>query len=432
MTEKGVALRTFQNILFVVAGRSLGFFIPFIIAAIYGTDQQTDAFFFAFTLILMWMMTLGSVVETVIVPYISDMREQKRNVRKFTLQIIMRLFAGLSVFSVLLVLGLKPLLRAVTQFSEETIELLFVLSLELLPCLFFSIATDTVNGVLNANRMFKIAAVSPAIRSVFVICGILALKPSLGIHGIALAYAAGESLRFAFSFYFFGRTVPHEKLHHEPEALTSFFKLAFFQAAALFLMNGISLVDQSMASWFGPGSVTLYTYAERMRNVLFLVFAAGAGPVVLSEWSRRASEDPNGIEWKKVLKTFQGFFLFTCVLAMILAVCRRQLAGLVVGHGEFPDENIRPVADLFGILVAGVPFQIVHMLGARFLVIFRKNSFYMIAGVVMIVLNVLLNLYFMKYFKLNGIAVGTSALEVIFSCMLFLKVRSLVLAGKKA
>jgi putative peptidoglycan lipid II flippase len=426
MAEKGVAFRTFQNVFFVVVGRSLGFFIPFIIAAVYGTDQQTDAFFFAFTLILMWMMTLGSVVETVIVPYVSDMRAQGRNVRRFTLQVILRLFAGLAAFSVVLVLGLKPLLGAVTQFSPETIELLFLLSLELLPCLFFSIATDTVNGVLNANRYFKIAAISPAIRSIFVICGILALKPSLGIHGIALAYAAGESLRFAFSFFFFSRTAPHEKLEAASGTLNSFFKYAFFQAGALFLMNGISLVDQSMASWFGPGSVTLYTYAERMRNVLFLVFAAGAGPVVLSEWSRRASENQDGIEWKTVLKTFQGFFVFAAVLALILAVCRMQLATLVLGHGEFPKDQIRPVADIFGILLAGVPFQIIHMLAARFLVIYRKNAFYFAAGAVMIALNVALNFFFMTFFRLHGIAVGTTVLELIFSILLFGKIRSVI------
>lgn len=432
MSERGIGFKTLQNVVFVIIGRSLGFFIPFIIAAIYGTDHRTDAFFFAFTLILMWMMTLGSVLETVIVPYAAQMRTERRNIRQFTTQVILRTFLGFSVFSVLLILCLKPLLKITTQFSGETIELIFTLSLELLPVLFFSIATDTLNGVLNANRLFKVSALSPAIRSFFVIGGIIILKPVMGIHGIALAYAAGEVIRFAFSALFYGRVVPREINPPAPGIFGSFFKYAFFQAGALFLMNGISLVDHSMASWFGPGSVTLYTYAERMRNVLFLIFAAGAGPVVLSEWARTASENSSDISWAKVLRTFQIFFICALGLALALAAARYPLAHLVVGHGQFPAKDIWPVANLFGILVLGVPFQIAHMLAARLLVIFKKNFFYMILGGAMIFLNIGLNFLFMKFLKLQGIAISTSVLEFVFSVMLFLKVKGVIFRRAKA
>ena len=65
------------------AGKAVGFLIPFFIAAWFGVSSDTDAFIFAYGLILFLANIFAPVVETVIVPFIAEARKNGEDVGKF-------------------------------------------------------------------------------------------------------------------------------------------------------------------------------------------------------------------------------------------------------------------------------------------------------------------------------------------------------------
>ena len=74
---------TIKTTFWSVIGRGAGFLIPFFIAAWFGVSEETDAFFFAYGIILFLSGIFAPVVESVIVPYVAEARSNNEDVGKF-------------------------------------------------------------------------------------------------------------------------------------------------------------------------------------------------------------------------------------------------------------------------------------------------------------------------------------------------------------
>ena len=82
-------------------GKGMGFLVPFFVAAWFGVTAETDAFFFAYGLILFFSMTFAPVVESIIVPYIAEARSNNEDVGKFVGRIL-----GISGIGLLALVGI--------------------------------------------------------------------------------------------------------------------------------------------------------------------------------------------------------------------------------------------------------------------------------------------------------------------------------------
>ncbi|HIJ53334.1 MAG TPA: hypothetical protein HPP66_09295 [Planctomycetes bacterium] len=74
---------TIKTTIWSTVGKAAGFLIPFFIAAWFGISSETDAFFFAYGLILFLSGIFAPVVESVIVPYIAEARTNNEDVGRF-------------------------------------------------------------------------------------------------------------------------------------------------------------------------------------------------------------------------------------------------------------------------------------------------------------------------------------------------------------
>lgn len=416
-----------ETSILAIAGRGLGFFIPILIAAWFGTNRETDAFFFAYAIWLFVTLAFGNVFETVVVPFAAEHHSQNKEVSRFIGTILGKSAVILAVIALAILLGIKPVLRMVTRFSPETIDLVWVLMLEMCPMIFLSLATDTVNGVFNAYKIFHVSALSPAFRSLVVILTIFLFKNGAGVHAMAWAYVVGEGVRFLISgLTFLQKVGKMEKAKEETPETVSFFKCVMPQLLGLTFINLIFLVDQSMASWFGPGALTVYAYAERIRNVLFLFFSAGAGSVVLSHWANQFSASSEPVVWQKISRVIWVLFWVSAFFSVGMALFRLPLSTLLFKRGQFPEGSLAQVSSLFGILVMGVPFQVISLLGVRFLIVLKRNTFYMLLGLTRLVLDVPFNFLFMRFAGINGIALSTTFLDILFAFLIYQRMKLFV------
>ena len=430
MLKESIKKDTLTTFALAIAGRGLGFFIPLFIAAWFGTNRETDAFFLAYAIWLFVTLAFGNVFETLVVPFVAERRSQHKEVSGFIGKILAKSTLILAVIALALLLGIKPLLRIATRLSPETIDLVWVLMLEMCPMIFLSLATDTLNGVFNAYKIFYVSALSPGFRSLAVILTIFLLKHGMGVHAMAWAYLGGEGVRFFVScIYFLHKIRKGERGKEETPETASFFKCMVPQLLGLIFINLIFLVDQSMASWFGPGALTIYAYAERIRNTLFLFFSAGAGSVVLSHWAHQLSGRTEPILWPKISRVIWKLFWVSAVFAIGMAWFRLPLNTLLFKRGQFPADSLLQVSNLFGILVLGVPFQVISLLGVRFLIVLKRNTFYMLLGLARLILDVPFNYLFMHFAGMNGIAFSTTFLDILFAFLIYQRMKSLVRKG---
>lgn len=209
----GITATTFWVAFIFLATRALGFVREPLVAAFYGATASADSFYVALGIVnLVQAVVLGGLVPSVIPLFVAKRRRDGDR----------RAWSFLGGFSFWLAVGLL-VLGGVMLVSAEGVVSLFAPGLGgevhtltaqifrillVLPAL-AALAT-TLSNTLNCYDRFVLPASGPLVGSVFSLVLLLALTPSLGITGAAVAVVAGVAaqlgvlgwgaLRFAYQF----------------------------------------------------------------------------------------------------------------------------------------------------------------------------------------------------------------------------------------
>ena len=402
-------------------GKGVGFLVPFFIAAWFGVTAETDAFFFAYGLILFFSTLFAPVVESVIVPYIAEARVKNEDMGKFVGGILGVSGIGLLVLAGIVLLIIKPVLSVVTRFDSQSLDLVYLILLQAAPLIILLVWTSILSGALNAYKKFAFPAISPAFRAVINIGFIFTFKDAFGVYAIALGYVVGEVVRLVilavairgFKLFKLGLSF------RLGTKLKEFLKTASYQIIGMAAIGLNPIVDRAMASWLGEGSVSVLYYADRLYMIPVTFLCVGLFPVVLSHWSHdhhQNKEEP--FLAKSVNKTVKVAFWISAIVFLILVFFSRPLVRLAFVRGEFDLKYVYIVqwtfiCYLFGLIpyVAGSIFTRAHLA-------FKKTRFLMKLSFLNCFLNVVLNSILMKRIGVLGIALSTSITVLIVAILL--------------
>jgi putative peptidoglycan lipid II flippase len=95
---------------------------------------------------------------------------------------------------------------------------------------------------------------------------------------------------------------------------------------------------------------------------------------------------------------------------------------LVFQRGAFQAEDTLLVARIQQMYLLQVPFFVLGILGVRMLVALSKNHLLTIMAVVNLIVNVVGNLVFMRWFGVSGIALSTSVVYMVSMSMILILV----------
>lgn len=409
----------FKTSLLAGAARLPGFLIPFVVAAAFGVSPETDAFFLAFSVILLIQMVVGNVFETAIVPFIADERARKGRLEAWVGGVMVWTTFFSAALTAATAIAAKPLFVLLASLTPAAQGLAVRLLFEMLPMIFLMTWSSTLNGALNACKAFSVPALSPAARSVVVITFILLWKGSLGIHAIPAGYVAGEALRLAVSGWAYGRAVGalawRWELDHEARR---FFQSAAWQTIALAVLCSLSLINQVMASYAGAGDLSLFAYGERLRNVPFMIFFTGVLPVVFSHWANERSGEA-GAAWPGHRRAILRFGALAFAAALAMVALADSLTTLAYGRGAFPREALDRTSAVFAWLIGGFVFDVVGLLCVRFLILHRRDKIYMALAIGRVFATAALNALLLPDFGIHGIAASVTLVNGIYAAALW-------------
>jgi len=391
-------------------GKAIGFLIPFFIAAWFGVTSETDAFFFAYGLILFLSGIFAPIAETIIIPYIAEARAKKEDVGRF----IGKLF-GVSCICLLALSGLflliiKPILSLITHFDSQTLDLVYLLLIEIAPLAIFLTLTSILAGALNAYKKFTFPALSPAFRATISLIIIFIFKNTLGIHSIALGYIIGEIFRLIILAYIVKKLRLFKfslSLYFDPKIL-EFLKTVSYQMIGAMAMGLSPIVDKTMATWLGKGSVSILYYADRLYCIPLIFISMGLMVVLLSHWSNayyeinhfRLKEDI-----KKIIKII-GFISFIIMLFLILF--NKPIVKMVFGRGKFNQEILSEIGWVWICYLFGFVPHIIGQIFVRAHLIIKNTKALMNCAFFLIFIKILLNYILMGPFKIAGLAIANS------------------------
>ncbi len=395
----------FSTAVLSILGRSGGFLIPFVIAAVYGANPSTDAFFFAYAIVLSLINIFSHIFESALVPYLVERKASPERVSAFAngilwlalpAALLMAGAIGLVLF--LFTQGRNP------EFSSLIVSLLF----EMIPSFLLSILVAESHSLFLAYKRFWFPAFSPFFRSLAMILSWLGFHSSLGIHALTLGFLAGEILRFLIAIFLLKR-LPRRPWKIPPadfQEIFAFYRQAGFQVLALAAINLMFLVDQGFALPFGEGKISLINYADRLLQAPYLLFFNGIVQVFLPFWSEGYQENVP-LFWARVKKDVRVVFWAALGFTVLLWIFRYGIIQVTFFLGKFSRLERLELTAVFGWLALGFLPGVLSVLYARVLFILRKSRLYCLQIWAGFAVKIFLNSIFSRRFGLEGIALST-------------------------
>jgi putative peptidoglycan lipid II flippase len=408
---------------FATSGKGIGFLIPFFIAAWYGVDKNTDAFFFAYGLIIFLAMIFAPVMESILVPFIAEKRAKNNDIGQFVGRILGMSAIGILALSAIFLIVIKPLLMMVTKFSPDGLDLIYNILLESIPLVVLLVWTSILSGALNAYKIFVIPAISPAFRAVVTLLFIYVFKDNIGVHAIAWGYVIGELSRLGILFILLRRLKLFQlqiSIGWE-EQITDFFKTSSYQIIGMVVLGLAPIINKTMASWLGKGNVSILEYADRLYMIPLTFLTSGFMVTFLAHWSDRYQTGGETQLRKDVYRAGIIVGIISIILTILLFITKGYLIPLVYGYGKFPQELTSDVVMVFGYYLLGLAPYFLSQVYVRAFLTMKDTKVLLVIGILRSFGVFIISLGLMRIMGIAGIALATTIVTFgIFLILLFL------------
>ena len=406
----------FSTTFFTALGRAGGFIIPFFVAFYYGITPETDAFFFAYALIIFLTELSSQIFESMLIPYLAEHKKNPETVSHFANGVALLSLPFAAIICFLIHRFLPPALIRWSRWDASSASLSAGLFLQITPLFFLNLWSSVMNGIFYTYKVFWYPALSPLIRSVWVILFLWLGHQKFGITALTFGFVAGESIRLLTGFLlsrYLKLWVPKFRWEEVRFSIKEFLQKVPLQIFAVTAVLLTPVVNQWFAARLGVGSVSLLNYAERLLLIPYQLFIGGFLQIFLSDWSEGYCQEPGILFWPKIQKDIQNTFLAALVLSLILVIFHNPLVRMVYGHGELQEKELPVLASVFGWLAIGFAPAVINLLYVRTLFVLKKTSFYSLQSWVKLSLHLFLNYVLMQFYGVKGIAMSTSIVYIL-------------------
>ena len=383
------------------------------VASVYGRSDVMDAFLAAMLIPALLVNLVSESMNQALVPSLIQVREREGR------EAAQRLVSSSMLFMCLLLVAISVVVAVAapeifpviaSNFSQEKRALAIQLFHGLLPIVVLTGIATTCTAVLNSLDQFALPALTPIMISLATILGSLLLAGRFGIWALVYATVAGSMAQAVlvaglmhgqgcrFNLRWYGMTVAAREVagQYWPILLSSV------------IASGGLLVDQSMAAMLPAGSVSALAYANRFVSVAMTLLAGAISTAVLPSFSRLvAYQDWAGC--RAAIRTWVGWSAVVSIpVAAMLMGSARTLIRVALQHGAFGPRDTAVVWPVLTLYALEIPFFVCSRVFYRFLLARKRSDLILSCGILNLVLDIGLNLVFMRWLGVAGIALATS------------------------
>lgn len=303
----------------------------------------------------------------------------------------------------------------------------------MLPLLAFVLAPFTLlqgvcaawSGLLAAEGAYSVSAVAPIAQPLGVALGI-AFVPDPTVWTMVAGLLIGtlvQAVWLARSLRLHGISLRGVAMSHVPHdervALTAALARVRVQylpaVAGAILMSATTLVDQTMAAWLPVGSVSALSYGTKVSSVIMTVGAMALSTTLLPHLSALVAR----AEWttlRQLERRLRWLLLSTTIpVTIVLVYFSAPIVELLFERGAFSAVETATVSRVQAAYVLQVPGHLLGILYVRLISALQANRLLTIGAAINLVVNIGLNVVFMRRYGVAGIALSTAAVYAV-SC----------------
>lgn len=405
-----------------VLSKVLGFLRDIILAASYGTSSISDAYITALIIPTIIFGSIGIALGTAFIPIYGDIRREQG--RSMALH-----FTNVTMNNIIVVCGIISLIGII--FAEEIVGFFAIgfqgetlrLSVEMTKIMFPGIIFVCLNYVfmsyLQLKDNFKIPALMGIPFNGVIIIGII-----LSADGNVLLLAYGTILAFVVQFVFQLFYSFRIDFRYQPKFGLSDqnFKKLGLQLFPVFLGVSVlqlnTLVDRVFASVLPEGSIAALNYATRLEEFVFGVFTMSIAAAIFPHFSRTASQGDLKKLKEHLNTAINVMIIITIPITVIIMVLSEPIVAVLFERGSFDLVATKMTAGALFFYSAGIiGFGIRDVLIRTFYALLDSKT-PMINSIIIIVINVILNFFFVTNMDHRGLALATSIAIVVGTLIL--------------
>ena len=415
--------------IFTLVSKFLGFIREMLIASKYGSGYETDTYFVAMTATTIIMTTIGSSLNTSLIPVFTEVEEKKGKKAKIRfLNNILNVIFFITIILVILGFFLSPLIIKMVAggFKGEQFKLAVELNRIGLPIVIFLGFTYVFSGFLHSSQIFGPPAIMGLPYNLVFIVFLLFMADKENIYTLMLASVVASSTQFLIQV----PAVRHQGFRYKVDAdlndvyIRKTLLLVFPVLIGSAVQQINTIVDKTLASGLAEGSISALNYSAKLNDVVVSVFIAAITTVIFPMLSRAFAQGDDD-QLKLIMSQGINIILLITVPATIgIMILAEPIVRIFFERGEFnASDTLMTSSALFFYSLGLVSISLRLMLNKVFYSL-QDTKTPMINGALSVGLNIILNLIFIRFMDHAGLALATSISTTFTSIMLFISLRN--------
>lgn len=388
------------------------------IAALFGANSETDAFFLAMTIPALFIGSAVNAITSVFIPVLTECRVQRPHVLGSLIGSAL-LYAVLgSLAGALVLAAASPAIFQITgrNLSAETRQLAMQHTVVLLPMIAVQIAIGIVAAVYNSAGRFWLPAVASVARFVSTLGVIIALRPILGITSVPVSFVLGVVLSLGLLAAFWpqlGIRLTFEWTLEPDLGRSLRLSVPLIVGTAALQFNIV--VSRFLAAQLPEGSVSILDYASRISSGVMELLTSGVLLVTLADWSRVAVAGESKTLRAKLRDTVLMVLFVIMPLVAILIALREPVIGLTLQRGQFGPDLTLATATVLLFFLIGIPADVVGRIYVRLLLVWQETWVMGLAAIFRVCIAIALSVLLMSSLGVSALAIADTVTVAIVS-----------------
>ena len=396
-----------------------------LIAAIFGTSREMDAYTLALIVPTTIANVLSVAVGAAIIPIFIDYRENRNDTEA------RRLLWAVTTLGTLIALAVTSVMMAAAPWLidlfashvDAQTQALAATLLRFLGAIILLQGLITLFGaLLNAYDRFVASSLLPAATAISIVTFLLLFHQAWGIYALAWGTLAGYALNLLLLIVACLRI----GLRFRPVfdwSHPGVRRIAIIATPALMgsmLVNVNILVDQFMAGFLPAGSISSLNYAVKLVDTPSQFFYSALYTALLPVFSLHAARR----DFASLRATFRQTVTLSALLLLplgaLLGVLAQPIVELLYQHGKFTGASTALVAGAMALLAPSMFFVTYAFINARAYQALQDNWTLRNVAILSLLLNGALDFLFMQFWGVAGIAFSTTLTYMLTAVVLLL------------
>jgi len=405
--------------------KGTGFLVYIFLAAWFGVNNEMDAYYFVIGVPLFLVGIITITINSIFVPVFAEIRTKSSDkVEGFlggTFILLCFILMGLTI--ILYFIG-PYLIKLFVSFDKATYLLSIKLLYMLLPLIVLRGLVGLLKAAFDTYQFFNIPVSIEMIKFAFTIFLIYFFKSSLGIFSIIVGILVAEGINIFLHYFTLAKKGIGIKFSFKLERkIIELFKLGLPMTIGVIALSLNIIIDKTMASYLGEGSISILEYAYKIRMIPESLALSGILIVTLSYWSKAYAEERYNELRDSIRKLCLYLILMFSPLVIGGIIFRQQIVKILFARGNFTPANVEATSSMLGFYLIGVIPFLVGNIFYRIHLVLKNTQLLMRLGILNCILNASFNFIFMKLIGLNGIALSTSVTFAIISILQYIEFR---------